>query len=276
MIPLHGRVPNVRTPRRSPSQADRRPVAAGPWTGPRIDHAGSLFFRDGHSIEQVSLATQIPEHRLVRSDLRTWLERHGMGNAALISALIDHPVAVVRRCVFRALSKAGDGGPDLSGFNAEWVAHVAATYTDPDCRWGYAACPDDLGVVQTAATRIACPHRGCQGHAARVVLLPETSASGYGVICTTCRRMPNPTDPKWARIVFPPEYVALSWTASPERPRPAVGRTVAVDTPAPAATAPFTVKHRYPGRVKRAQRGPTSRSPIVTLSRSPRAEGPPR
>jgi hypothetical protein len=53
---------------------------------------------------------------------------------------------------------------------------------------------------------ISCPH-GCeQGLCDLVALYPEVSASGYGVICSTCWRMPNTTDPKWQTIVFPAIY----------------------------------------------------------------------
>ncbi len=32
------------------------------------------------------------------------------------------------------------------------------------------------------------------------------SASGYGVICSTCWRLPNVDDPRWKTIVFPAIY----------------------------------------------------------------------
>lgn len=53
---------------------------------------------------------------------------------------------------------------------------------------------------------IACPHDRCRGLCDLVVLLPEVARSGYGVICSTCRRAPNIIDNRWARLVFPNAY----------------------------------------------------------------------
>jgi hypothetical protein len=59
---------------------------------------------------------------------------------------------------------------------------------------------------------IGCPHGRCRGrqHADHVVLLPEVAASGFGVICTTCRRAPN-TGVAWDLLQFPREYLG-HWT----------------------------------------------------------------
>ena len=54
---------------------------------------------------------------------------------------------------------------------------------------------------------IRCPHPRCNGLCDAVVLLPEVAASGYGVICRTCRRAPNTTDARWKSVVFPPDYL---------------------------------------------------------------------
>lgn len=61
---------------------------------------------------------------------------------------------------------------------------------------------------------IVCPHDDCTGTCDGVVPLPEVAASGYGVICSTCRRAPNTRDPKWATITFPPGYFT-PWTRNP-------------------------------------------------------------
>jgi hypothetical protein len=42
------------------------------------------------------------------------------------------------------------------------------------------------------------------------VLLPEVARSGYGVLCSTCRRAPNPGE-HWQRIQFTREYLG-HWT----------------------------------------------------------------
>ncbi len=54
---------------------------------------------------------------------------------------------------------------------------------------------------------IPCPHPRCAGVCDRAVLLPEVAASGYGVLCSTCRRTPNTTDPHWGKIAFPEGYL---------------------------------------------------------------------
>lgn len=62
---------------------------------------------------------------------------------------------------------------------------------------------------------ISCPHADCRrGRADVPVLLPEVADSGFGVLCSKCRRAPNITDAKWAHIVFPPSYVEHLWTGS--------------------------------------------------------------
>jgi hypothetical protein len=53
---------------------------------------------------------------------------------------------------------------------------------------------------------IACPHARCRGLCDSAVLLPDVARSGYGVICSTCRRTPNITNSRWARVAFPADY----------------------------------------------------------------------
>ncbi len=59
---------------------------------------------------------------------------------------------------------------------------------------------------------IGCPHGRCKRRrsADHVVLLPEVAASGYGVICRSCRRTPS-TLGEWPLTQFPLGYLA-SWT----------------------------------------------------------------
>lgn len=307
VVPLAGRVPNVRTPRAAPVAHPVRPRAAGLWTGPRIDHAGSMYFGEGRSLDEVSVATRIQPHVLVKGDLRKWLSRNGVSNLRLITALIDHPLPEVRQIVFEDLTGAS-ASKDLSGFNAQWRRHVADTYRNQSMKWGPAACPDDLtpvhrvmetlkvhryvtteelagalglpryALVEMASPRvrdnnvprpqfldwgdhtkasvalIVCPHRSCGGYASRAVLLPEVAASGYGGICVKCRRVPNASDPKWSRIIFPPHYIDRLWSTTGRRPRPVVGRTSEVSPPAPLEVPAFQPRHRYAKRVRRAQR----------------------
>jgi hypothetical protein len=66
--------------------------------------------------------------------------------------------------------------------------------------------------ARTKVKAIGCPHPPCRGrrHADHVVLLPEVAASGYGVICSRCRRAPVESD-AWAKRQFPREYLQ-HWT----------------------------------------------------------------
>ena len=63
-----------------------------------------------------------------------------------------------------------------------------------------------LGSGKARVQAIACPHQRCGGLCDLIVLLPEVARSGYGAICSTCRRAPNTTDPRWSRLAFPADY----------------------------------------------------------------------
>jgi len=62
------------------------------------------------------------------------------------------------------------------------------------------------GSSKARVQAIACPHQRCGGLCDLIVLLPEVARSGYGAICSTCRRAPNTTDPRWSRLAFPADY----------------------------------------------------------------------
>jgi hypothetical protein len=63
--------------------------------------------------------------------------------------------------------------------------------------------------AKTRVKAIGCPHGGCRGrrHADHVVLLPEVAASGFGVICSFCRRTPS-TAARWSDVQFPSQYLS--------------------------------------------------------------------
>jgi hypothetical protein len=85
---------------------------------------------------------------------------------------------------------------------------------------------------------IDCPY-GCRGGRCDIVaLLPEVAASGYGVLCSTCWRAPNTTDPKWATIVFPPAYGTPVTRVSPRGSLRSAAQTVLAQAPVPLAIAP--------------------------------------
>lgn len=78
---------------------------------------------------------------------------------------------------------------------------------------------------------VRCPHRRCRGTASHVVLLPEVAASGFAVICTTCRRAPSLEAP-WPSIAYPAPYLT-HYTRAPEGDGPlrVTRQTVPIDGP---------------------------------------------
>jgi hypothetical protein len=88
---------------------------------------------------------------------------------------------------------------------------------------------------KTRARIIACPHGCRRGRCDVVALLPEVAASGYGVLCSTCWRAPNTTDPKWATIVFPPAYGRPVTRVLPKGSLRLAAQTVPAPAPVPLA-----------------------------------------
>ncbi|RYP89054.1 hypothetical protein EKO23_01100 [Nocardioides guangzhouensis] len=85
----------------------------------------------------------------------------------------------------------------------------------PQKRTGGFTRPRYLTYADKAKTKvkaIGCPHGRCRGrrHADHVALLPEVAASGYGVICSYCRRVPSDSR-RWVSLQFPVEYLE-HWT----------------------------------------------------------------
>ncbi|WP_341927878.1 hypothetical protein [Nocardioides psychrotolerans] len=85
----------------------------------------------------------------------------------------------------------------------------------PQKRSGGFTRPRYLAYADKAKTHvkaIGCPHGRCRGRrpSSHVVLLPEVAASGYGVICRSCRRTPATHD-AWPNTQFPTQYLG-SWT----------------------------------------------------------------
>jgi hypothetical protein len=103
--------------------------------------------------------------------------------------------------------------------------------------------PQYLAYADHRKTRvriIACPHGCRRGRCDVVALLPEVAASGYGVLCSTCWRAPNTTDPKWAAIVFPPAYATPFTRAVPKGSLRLAAQTVPAPRPLPLVIAPAT------------------------------------
>lgn len=68
--------------------------------------------------------------------------------------------------------------------------------------------------AKTDVKAVPCPHGRCRGrrHADHVTLLPEVAASGYGVICSHCRRTPAQHD-NWPATQYPTTYLGR-WTSA--------------------------------------------------------------
>lgn len=62
------------------------------------------------------------------------------------------------------------------------------------------------GSQKSRVQLIPCPHGCRRASAAAVVLLPEVAASGFGVLCGTCRRAPS-IEAGWAQVAFPAAYL---------------------------------------------------------------------
>jgi hypothetical protein len=96
------------------------------------------------------------------------------------------------------------------------------------------------GSAKQRVQAITCPHARCLGLCDAIVLLPEVARSGYGVICSTCRRAPNTTDARWARLAFPADY-----TQPFTGPAGTTGSLRVADQTFPAPTVhPFRVTRR--------------------------------
>lgn len=68
--------------------------------------------------------------------------------------------------------------------------------------------------ARTHVKAVPCPHGRCRGRrfADHVSLLPEVAASGYGVICSHCRRTPA-EDGTWPVTQYPSTYLER-WTSA--------------------------------------------------------------
>ena len=321
-IRVRGRVPNVRVHRAAPEGIQRR---SSLYSGPRRDFAGALFFGKGMAAEDVALQVSAPVAGLVHLDLRAWAREAGVQSPGLVTALIDHPLAVVRQVV-GAHAGSKEAETAVADYPVEWRRHIVATYMQEGRRWGTRAVPDDLvpihrilatlgssrsatpcdlatglgiprkkvrGLVtngprklagfarprylqwasraKTAVCAIPCPHHGCGGTADRAVLLPEVAASGFGVICSRCRRVPNPAA-VWARVQFPAEYLANRWSAA-SGPVPVVGRTITVADVAPLDAHVVALHPSDGAGVVRASK--TSPNGYITVAEASRLLGVP-
>jgi hypothetical protein len=105
----------------------------------------------------------------------------------------------------------------------------------PQHRSGGFTRPAFLKFADEAKTHvkvIGCPHGKCKGrrYAEHVVLLPEVAASGFGVICRSCRRTPALSD-AWPLTQFPTEYLQHWTKRGPGGSLREASQTVPVDAP---------------------------------------------
>ena len=182
-----------------------------------VDHPLQSVRREVHArLEPGALQTDPTEGDAYRSLLlRTYLDPDLQWGDA---AVPDDTTWIAR--ALRLATKDGEARKD--GVRVLDVALALGRSEDevralvqPTRRTGGFTRPRYLAYADQAKTRvktITCPHTSCRGrtHAQHVVLLPEVSASGYGVICGNCRRVPI-GDSEWSAVQFPADYLR-HWT----------------------------------------------------------------
>ncbi len=249
-LPLAGQVDNIR---------ERATVGAA-----RRDILARQVLAENTDLDSAAELHGITRKTVLAQRLMPWLVEHAITSRGLKNALVDHPLALVRRVLHEQITGDPDDGVRIWGSPIRQL--LIDTYTGA-MPWGDAACPDDttwiatavasvtrtadlrkhglavvdlalqLGVsedsirelvkpqarghgfqrprflqyadkAKTHVKAIGCPHGSCRGrrHADHVVLLPEVAASGFGVICSSCRRAPNASE-QWGRLQYPTEYL---------------------------------------------------------------------
>lgn len=186
-----------------------------------IDHpipdAKQTVYATVTGIDDAQLAQHCDAWRTHIADVYT-RPSFGWGDAAVPDDLTDvaRVIATLGQSHFVARGR-GAGVDDLARHLGQPVAHIRR-FVKPEQRTSGFNRPTYLAYSSSKRSRvrlISCPHPDCRrGRADVPVLLPEVADSGFGVLCSSCRRAPNVQDPKWARIVFPPSYVEHRWTGS--------------------------------------------------------------
>lgn len=138
-IPLTGSVLNIRE--RSGKELVRADVVA------------EYLLRDGRSLDEIAKQQTATRRTVLVKRLMPWLRDHGVTARGAKNALVEHPIARVRRVMYEQI---GGGESDAVSVRCPelFVSHLRGIYCDPDLSWGDAACPDDTTWIATALATV--------------------------------------------------------------------------------------------------------------------------
>lgn len=103
---------------------------------------------ENRSLDDIAATSGVATSRraLLTKHLMPWLKSEGVVSRGASCALVDHPVLETRQLIVGHLTRQG------SAVAGTWPQPlrdlIIATYTDPNLRWGFAACPDDTVTIQ--------------------------------------------------------------------------------------------------------------------------------
>jgi hypothetical protein len=132
-LPLAGTISNVRT-RTGKSLATTATAAR-------------YLFEEGRDLDTVAVLLQASRKTLLTKRVMPYLVEHGVRARGAKCALVDHPIADVRRHI-HALISGTVTSCDLT--HKAYRERLRRTYLDPELAWGDAAVPDDTTWIQAA------------------------------------------------------------------------------------------------------------------------------
>ena len=168
----------------------------GAAAGKALDrgHLAALVLVDGGEGGEAAPRVGTSRKAALTRYLMPWLVEHGITSRGAKNALVDHPVALTRRCAYAAATGTADAA--LDACSPGWVAHIGALYTDAGLSWGDAACPDDTTLARRAVATLATTADGTGDI--------HTLAAALGVPPRAVRELasPYPRDGGFARPAF--------------------------------------------------------------------------
>ncbi|MBZ5735639.1 hypothetical protein K8Z61_14180 [Nocardioides sp. TRM66260-LWL] len=114
------------------------------WEDNRAHVLGSVF-GDGQPVDQVAAFIGTQRHALFARYLMPALIEHGITAMGAKCALVDHPLPLVRKAVWRLVN--GQSTDDVLA-SPQYLELLRSTYLNPDLRWGQSAVPDDVRMVR--------------------------------------------------------------------------------------------------------------------------------
>jgi hypothetical protein len=146
---------------------DEGPIELGPITfraQNRVRVAGELrrdvlltgFMRDGKSLQEVAADANVTEG-IARRRIAEELQATGLFPAKqLRTAIVDCPVADVRRVLWAAIDADANGTKFQAptGVTKEYAAHIVKTYVDVESKWGLSWCADDATMARSAVQAV--------------------------------------------------------------------------------------------------------------------------